>query len=455
MPLIARSDGPAISPQLSRLPLDHSLTVGRQTMPGQVVLDHPNVSLRHAAFDVVGGCVILRDLGGTNGTYVNGARLRGARSLASGDRIDIGPFGLVFDGTALISTRRVGNVELLAQGVSYEVRDRCGGLLKRILDNVSIRIEPSAFVGIIGANGSGKSTLINILAGRARPSEGSVWLNNVNLHLNFEALKRDIAFIPQRDVLHEQLTLRQTLDYTARLRLPTDTTVEQRYRAVLEAARSVNLLDRLDQRIGALSGGQQKCAGLASEILSRPALLFLDEVTSGLDEKSDWEIMDLLSRFSHEGMTIVAVSHTLTSAAAFCDKILCMGGNGQPAFFGAPAEALDFFAVRRLGEVVSCIDELGAEFWRAKFERTIRTNLGAEPCAESQWRDVQRVREQPLAVLGRILRQGATLLHRNIRLLLSDRRTLAMAPEISTQQALLALALALTGRQAEAREALD
>jgi ABC-type multidrug transport system ATPase subunit len=376
---------------------------------------------------VVGGCVILRDLGGTNGTYVNGARLRGARSLASGDRIDIGPFGLVFDGTALTSTWRFGNVELVAQGVSYDVRDRRSGLLKRILDNVSIRIEPSEFVGIIGVNGSGKSTLINILAGRAFASEGSVWLNNVNLHLNFEALKRDIAFIPQRDVLHEQLTLRQALDYTARLRLPTDTTVEQRCEAVLETARNVNPLDRLDQRIGALSGGQQKCAGLASEMLSRPSLLFLDEITSGLDEKSDWEIVSLLSRFSQEGMTIVAVSHTLTSTAEFCDKILCMGGNGQPAFFGTPAEALDFFAVRRLGEVVSCIDELGAEYWRAKFERTISTNLGTERCADSQWRDARRVREPPLAMLRRILDQGATLLDRNIRLLLSDRRTLAMA----------------------------
>jgi ABC transport system ATP-binding/permease protein len=73
-----------------RLPLDHGLTVGRQVMPGQVVLDHPNVSRRHAAFEVIGGNIVLRDLGGINGAYVNGARVRGARSLVPGDRIDIG-----------------------------------------------------------------------------------------------------------------------------------------------------------------------------------------------------------------------------------------------------------------------------------------------------------------------------------------------------------------------------
>ena len=84
-----------------RVPLDHGLTVGRQAMPGQIVLDHPNVSRRHAAFEIADGTIVLRDLGGTNGTYVNGERLRGARPLVQGDRIDIGPFQLTFDGTAL------------------------------------------------------------------------------------------------------------------------------------------------------------------------------------------------------------------------------------------------------------------------------------------------------------------------------------------------------------------
>ena len=124
-PTIVRTGG-AIDTSPDRLPLDHALTVGRQAMPGQVVLDHPNVSRRHAAFEVAGGNIVLRDLGGANGTYVNGARLRGARSLVSGDRIDIGPFELTFDGTALTRVWRVGNVELLVRGVSYDVPRHTG-----------------------------------------------------------------------------------------------------------------------------------------------------------------------------------------------------------------------------------------------------------------------------------------------------------------------------------------
>jgi ABC transport system ATP-binding/permease protein len=396
------------------------------------VLDHPNVSRRHAAFEVANGCVVLRDLGGTDGTYVNGALLRGDRSLVPGDRIDIGPFGFVFDGTALTSVWGAGNIELFVQGISHDVPERrVSGSLKRVLQNVSMRIRPTEFIGVMGANGSGKSTLLNVLAGRAIPCEGSVLLNDVDLHANFQALKRHIAFMPQQDVLHEQLTLRQSLGYTARLRLPPDTTVAQRREAVHEAARNVGLLDRLDQRVGTLSGGQKKCAGLASEILNRPSLLFLDEVTSGLDENADWEIMRLLRHLSDEGMTVVVVTHTLTSAAEFCGKILCMGGNGHPTFFGSPPEALDFFGVQRLGEVFSRIDERGAEYWRARYETqtgpTVGPSIATDPCTNTRRPDARDSRQPPLRALGRILRQGAILLHRNARLLLADRRTLAMA----------------------------
>jgi ABC-type multidrug transport system ATPase subunit len=409
MPSIERADAIAVSPEFARLPLDHSLTVGRQAMPGQVVLDHPNVSHRHAAFEVAERCVVLRDLGGTNGTYVNGALLYGARSLAPGDRIHIGPFEFIFDGTALTRAWRVGNVELLAQGISYDVPNRrTSGSLKRILHNASMRIHPSEFVGIIGANGSGKSTLMNILAGRLFPSEGSVLLNGVDLHANFQALKRDFAFMPQQDALHDQLTLRQALGYTARLRLPPDTTIAQRRVRVHEAAHCVGMLDRLDQRIGAFSGGQRKCAGLASEILSRPSLLFLDEVTSGLDENTDWEIMDLLRRLSDEGMTVVLITHTLTSAAEFCDKLLCMGGAGHPTFFGTPCEVLDFFGVHRLGEVFTRIDELGAEYWCVGSEKNVGTTIPSAGVTESRTEPPRANTQRPFqrfATVESILRQ--------------------------------------------------
>jgi ABC-type multidrug transport system ATPase subunit len=426
--------GPADTrlPSIDRVPLNHGLSVGRQPMPGQIVLDHPNVSRRHAAFEIVDGTTVLRDLGGTNGTYVNGERLRGARPLVKGDRIHIGPFQLTFDGTALIKVGGFNNVELLVRGVSYDVRRRQGrGAPTRILHSASLRVLPSQFVAIIGTNGSGKSTLMNIMAGRALPSEGTVLLNDCDLHANFQALKQDIAFVPQQDVLHEQLTLRQALDYTAQLRLPPDTTVEQRHAAVNDAARSVDLLDRLDQRVGALSGGQKKCASLASEILNRPSLLLLDEVTSGLDESTDWQIMRLLRRLADDGVTIIVVTHTLANVAEFCDKVVCMGHGGQITFVGDPSEVLEFFAVHRLGEVFDRTDELGAEYWRGRFEATVDATIDLPTAAESHDNArrpaLQHPRDPAFITLRRVVRQTKILVRRNTTLLLSDRRTLVMA----------------------------
>jgi len=423
----ARSADVVSLPTQSRVPLTHGLTVGRQSLPGQVVLNHPSVSSRHATFEVAGGAVVVRDLGGIDGTYVNGARLRGACSLTPGDRIDIGPFQLTFDGAALTRSCRNGNVELLMRGVSLDVRGRrTGGVPQRILNAASLCIHPSELVCIIGANGAGKSTLINILAGRTPPSDGVVLLNGVDLHANFRALKQDIACMPQQDELHELLTLRQALDYAAQLRLPPDTPISQRRAAVEEAARSVDLFERLDQRIGALSGGQKKCASLAAEILNRPSVLFLDEATSGLDESTDREVMRLLRRLADEGMTIVVVIHALANVAEICDKVVCMGRGGELTFVGAPSELLDFFAVHRLGEAFDRMDELGAQHWRVRFEQSV--NVMMNPAAAGlPSPKLQRPDESTLFRLRRIARQGAILLHRNTRLLVADRRTLIMA----------------------------
>jgi ABC-type multidrug transport system ATPase subunit/pSer/pThr/pTyr-binding forkhead associated (FHA) protein len=409
--------------------LERTTTVGRQALADQVVLDHPTISRTHAAFERSAGGVSVRDLGSTNGTFLNGARLAGSQLLRAGDRVGVGPFELMFDGSALIGATRTGNAELRAIDVSKDIpRAGAGGAPLRLLHGINLAIRPRSLVCIIGASGSGKSTLMNILAGRSLASAGQVALNGQDLHANFSALKQDIAFVPQQDVLHEHLTLWQALDYAARLRLPPDTTRAQRRETVETAARSVDLFSRLDTRIGALSGGQKKRASLASEILNRPSLLLLDEVTSGLDESTDGEIMRLLRRLAEEGMTIVAVTHTLANIEEFCHDIVCMGRGGHMTFFGAPSETLAFFGARRLGEVFARMEEGGAEAWRERFDGRgagITRGGGGRPVDART--GIDRRGEAVPALLARVARQFGVLTDRNVRLLLNDRGTLRMA----------------------------
>ena len=428
--MVGRAPGAPSSAGPGSLPLNRPFTVGRQSYPGQVVLDHPSISRRHAAFERTEKGVRVRDLGSTNGTYVNGTRLDRAQFLAAGDRVDVGPFQLTFDGTSLTSAARSGNAELTADGVSADVRiGGRQGKTTRILHEATLQILPREFVCIIGSSGSGKSTLMNILAGRVAPSTGTVMLNGSDLHKLFDALKQDVAFVPQQDVLHEQLTLRQALDYAAQLRLPEDTSAEQRRIVVETAAANVDLTERLDTPITRLSGGQKKRASLASEILNRPSLLFLDEVTSGLDESTDWEIMRLLRRLADEGMTIVVVTHTLANIAEFCHKVVCMGRGGHPTFIGPPAKALGFFGVERLGQVFNRIDAEGATAWRSRFEEAALETSVLPPGREAGRNATppQARTESPAVLARRILRQFTILTRRNVDLLVADRQTLTMA----------------------------
>lgn len=384
-----------------------------------IELEHPTVSRRHAQLFNSHG-IAIRDLGSTNGTFVNGARIGGAVALNSGDQVELGPFAFILEGDVLVARGRSGSVALHAYGLSLDVS--AGQRKIRILDDVSVKVEPKEFVCIVGPSGSGKTTLMKILAGRATPTGGSVMLNDVDLRTNFQSLKHDMAMVPQHDVLHENLRLRRALEYTAMLRLPEDTRSDARATAVETAAADVDLQHRLDTPIKKLSGGQKKRASLASETLSGPNLLFLDEVTSGLDEATDREIMRLLRHKADNGMTVVCVTHTLANVEEFCHKLIVMSEGGILAYAGPPQDVFSHFGVSRLGEIFDRLQERPPATWREQLQtpppslHAVDKNIG-EPTASNA------LRISPAT----LLRQFSILTRRNFDLLLADRRALIMA----------------------------
>jgi ABC-type multidrug transport system ATPase subunit len=349
------------------IPVSGDLTLGRFEEAVQVYLPHPQVSRLHARLSVRGDGAVLEDLGSANGTFVNGSRIHGPAALRRGDQIDIGPYALSFTGTALVPRTRTDNAELVARGLRRVVTSRDTGKPLTVLDDVTLVVRPREFVCLLGPSGSGKSTLLAALSGRAPADGGSVQLNGKDLYAHFEAVKQDMAVVPQKDVLHDALAVGRALWYTARLRLPPDTSAAEIEACLSGMLETVGLGDRRGTAIRHLSGGQVKRASLANEILCKPSLLFLDEVTSGLDEQTDREMMNLFRSLADAGKTVVCVTHSLANVERTCHLVVVLTPGGKLAFVGKPAEALAYFRIDRLGDVYERLREQPAEHWQQAF----------------------------------------------------------------------------------------
>jgi ABC-type multidrug transport system ATPase subunit len=430
--------------------------IGREARSAQFHLDHPHVSRWHALLSVEGRRVVINDLESSNGTFVNGRQINRATTLVSGDRIDIGPFSIEFDGSALVSRSRSNNIELVASGLRRVVNDRASGAPLALLDDVNVVVRPREFVCVLGPSGSGKSTLLAILSGRNPPSTGSVLLNGEDLYADFEALKGDIAVVPQRDVLHDTLALGAALRYTAQLRLPSDHTRDDLEASVSDILEVVGLASRRGMLIKQLSGGQTKRASLANELVARPSLLFLDEVTSGLDEQTDREVMELFRQVADGGKTVVCITHTLANVDATCHLVVILTEGGRLAFVGTPDEAKAYFGMARLGDVYQKLAERTPREWHDRFRSSVyfqRYVADRLPPGAAQARPARQAQEQRRPAGASALRQCWVLTRRYVAIWRGDRQAL-MA--LVAQSVLVSLLLCLVfGRLSDVSNPLE
>lgn len=186
------------------------------------------------------------------------------------------------------------------------------------LNGISFSIREGEFYGLLGPNGAGKTTTISIISTILQPDSGSVTINGLPLEKNKVASKRIIGVVPQEIALYEKLTAYDNLLFWGSLYNVEKNLLRQRIDETLEL---LGLSDRKNSKISTYSGGMKRRINIASALLHRPKILFMDEPTVGIDPQSRNLIFEVVERLHKEGMTIIYTTHYMEEAERFCDRI--------------------------------------------------------------------------------------------------------------------------------------
>lgn len=219
---------------------------------------------------------------------------------------------------------------------------------KAALQNINIAEHEGKLIGIMGASGSGKSTLLSVLNGSEEPSSGRVLINGVDIHKHPEKVEGVVGYIPQDDLLMEDLTVFENLYYAARLCFSQYDKPEIA-ELVEKVIQQLGLTEIRNLKVGSplqktISGGQRKRVNIGLELLREPTILFVDEPTSGLSSRDSENIMDLLKELSLRGKMIFVVLHQPSSDIfKMFDTLLILDVGGFQIYYGNPIESVVYF----------------------------------------------------------------------------------------------------------------
>jgi ABC-type multidrug transport system ATPase subunit len=215
-----------------------------------------------------------------------------------------------------------------------------------------LQIPACSFVGILGGSGQGKSTLMTAICGIHPPTRGKVKIDGIEIGLG--GAQVPVGYVPQDDIVHVELAVEQAISHSARLRLDSRIPPSEIDALVNEIIERLGLEEHRHKRISLLSGGQRKRVSIATELLAKPAALFLDEPSSGLDPATEYQLMRLLRHLAAADCTVVCTTHVLGRAYLF-DRLIFIHG-GRLIFEGTPEEAREFFGVESLDMVYIKLD---------------------------------------------------------------------------------------------------
>ena len=285
---------------------------------------------------------------GTGELYLNGQILHGDRiyvlnpgsSIRSSKTIPVYYSDIVSSYMTDISKDKI-----VFQVKDLEFRFKAGNIG---LHNLNLTEESGRMIGIMGGSGAGKSTLLNVLNGVEKPSKGQVLINGKDIHIEKDQVEGVIGFVPQDDLLMEDLTVYQNLFYAAKLCFG-NYTDEKIKEMSLNLLGDIGLFEAKGLKVGSplekvISGGQRKRLNIALELIREPSVLFLDEPTSGLSSRDSENIMDLLKELALKGKLIYVVIHQPSSDIfKIFDKLIILDVGGYVIYNGNPVNAIIYF----------------------------------------------------------------------------------------------------------------
>jgi ABC-type multidrug transport system ATPase subunit len=300
-----------------------------------------------------------------------------------------------------------------------------------LLDGISLRVPRGHFMAVVGPSGCGKTTLLKTIAGIVPESGGSLFWEGRNLAEEGDFEPAEIGYVPQFSIACDPLSVDESVEAAARLRvrLRGSEDLDRRVERVLSETGLAAIADR---RVKVLSGGQKRRLGLAMELVSDPKLLLCDEVTSGLDPRSEREIVQLLHELSRRsGRIVISVTHSLAHLELY-DSVLVLH-EGRVAYHGPPGQMVHYFSARDAEEVYPRLASQDSERWQASWAKhresyeemmELQRNTHVAAVVPGSMTDGEALAAgidgRPLSPPG-FLSQSLTLLSRRWRLFFRDR----------------------------------
>ena len=333
------------------------VTIGRNS-DCDIVLDSETVSRYHATIrDIGNGIFTIKDLGSRNGTFINGSKAKGIVKISLSDKIYIGKHqlslkGKVKDLSEELAITAIGIEKTYSNGV-------------KALKKMDLSIPSKSLLAVMGPSGCGKSTLLKALNGDTPATKGRVLLFGQELLSNYDYLKTQIGYVPQDDIVHQQLTVEQCMYFTAKIRLdnPLDSKIDKKINAILS---DLNISHIKHNLISEISGGQRKRVSIAVELLTEPLILFLDEPTSLIDTQTVKDFLMILKKLYDKGTTVVMVTHK-PEDLEYMDEVIFMAEGGNITYYGDSKKYKQYFKVETAVAVFAQISGKTASNWISKY----------------------------------------------------------------------------------------